>query len=203
MSDKNSQLLELFNKRISLTSEQADLDTVWYQCFPTNVGNTSSFEHFISCTLYRPRDIVEFIMLAKNRYPTKSKLSITEFKDLVKTYSIEHFYPEMLNELSGFLDEEIISNLDNLFKRTLTGRDGTFKYAWFEENFNNLHGDTSESSKDVIEILFLRGYIGLSRHIKGKNRINFIHKDPRLSLNVDGSLVLHKGLYAAVNVLSY
>lgn len=196
---KSRQLMEIFENRIE------NLNSNWYKLYPKNCERQESFQYFLERTMYRPRDIVEFIRLSKDLYPEKSNLEIIEFKNVLKHFSTEYFYEEMKNELTGFIDEKIIDKLDVLLRQTISQEhDKSFRFQWFEDNFNEefKNSNVDQGAKDVLEVLFLRGYIGFIRYNRKENKqyVNFKHKDPRLKLDLSKSLLLHQGLYQAVKV---
>lgn len=194
---KSSLLEEVYNKRIE------NIGKNWYDIYPKVVDQNESFLTFLEQTMYRPRDIVEFLRLTKEYYPDDDKIDYIRFKNLLKIFSSQYFYEEMKNELTGFMDERIIDKLDVILRQTISqDHNKSFRFDWFNENYAEEFSDTEviETAKEVIEILFQRGYIGFVRVKNNKHYVNFKHKDPRLQLELGKSLLLHQGLYQAIKV---
>lgn len=204
---EQKELAKLLNKRLSVQSKisdfvsnnQHDVFALWKNFFPQVMylkhnRETSSWKYFLEYSLYRPRDIIQFLTMAKENYPNKSHLNSGQFNGLVNQFSKEYFFDEMRNEMVGFVDPNVLNYLTKALQNL--GRDG-FKFNDFLQAFHKINPDLKdESIKSLLEQLFDHGYIG--QRSSEHEKYNFKHKDSHVSIEYTNSLVIHRGLYAAV-----
>ena len=213
-TNKNSELdnlLLLFNKRITanqtLVSNNNINDQAWKHFFPFLIENRSSWNYFLEYTMYRPRDIVQFINQFIDNYPNETSATREMFRDELRNFSREYFYEEMKNELLGFLDDSTINELFDVLQKLGSKTRSNFKFADFTEVYNDNYPDYDiPKIKHIITTLFNSGYIGMLRKIKNrqngteKTYVNFKHKDPRLTIDFANLFIIHKGLFSALNI---
>lgn len=206
--DSSSDLLKLANKRFMLTpalkNNSIEELKIWNTFFPYINSRDNSWNFFLEHTMYRPRDIVQFLNQFIKVHPQKSSVNIIEFKNELKRFSQDYFFEEMKNELLGFLDDEVI---DSLFQVLQKIGSSTFKLKDILDLYQELFPEYSaEKVKSIISTVFNSGYIGMMRNVydrrtkKTKKYVNFKHKDPRLVIDFSNELIIHKGLFSALNV---
>lgn len=207
--DGKSDLLHLINLRFKLSSDFNDIDIakdpleIWNNFFHVSEikGSSNSWEYFLEHTLYRPRDVIQFVNRFVEDYPNATSVQTTEFKDELKKYSQNYFIGEMNNELSGALDDNIIQELPGILQ--YLGKN-SFKYSEFSKAIESNDYVDNKQTKNILSVLFDLGYIGMLRNVRKrdttKTYVNFKHKDPRLKLDVSNKLLIHKGLFYALNV---
>lgn len=212
--DGKSDLLHLLNLRFQLSAQLKSVNVtndplaIWNKFFPVRIDSKSinSWEYFLEHTMYRPRDVLQFINRFAEDYPNAEKIQINEFKDELKKYSQNYFIGEMNNELSGFISDDLIQELPSILQDLSSN---SFSYAEFSEAVDNsLVEDVNK--KHLLSILFDLGYIGMLRDVKKRNPntrkiesktyVNFKHKDTRLKLDLSNRLLIHKGLFSALNI---
>ncbi|EGO5030202.1 P-loop ATPase, Sll1717 family [Enterococcus faecalis] len=205
--DGKSDLLHLLNLRFKLSPQLKSVDinydplTIWNQFFPAFIDQkSSSWDYFLEYTMYRPRDVIQFVARISEDYPNLEKVQINEFKDELKKYSQNYFIGEMNNELSGFISDEMIQELPGILQDL--GK-SSFSFSEFSKAIDN-SGKENVNTKYILSVLFDLGYIGMLRNVKNKydskTYVNFKHKDPRLKLDLTNRLLIHKGLFYALNV---
>ena len=108
---------------ITLSVSYTHLDVYKRQdnMFPSKIKGKNSWDYALDHTLYKPRDILQFLKYCQNAYPDNSRLSLSETQTVLKEYSNQYFIEEMKNELAGFVEDEIIVSIPSIFRR-LGGR---------------------------------------------------------------------------------
>lgn len=206
--NKTDDLKELVNLRFLLSGVAPDnIKNHWYTLFPKSIKNQNSWDHILEFTLNKPRDILQFLRQCQETFPNKSSLSYSDVDLILRDYSTDYFLDEMKNELSGFICDEAISNIQLIL--TKLGRTN-FSFDTFKDVTSSvLSNKDDEFFKTFIYLLFEYGYIGqvvvtknyskkLKRNVKQSNAI-FKHKRPTSTLDLNNKLVIHKGLYKALN----
>ncbi|MCC4044821.1 P-loop ATPase, Sll1717 family [Enterococcus gallinarum] len=204
----SNDLLLLINKRFLLTpllhQIYTDEFSLWRNFFPSTINNTDSWNYFLEHTMYRPRDIVQFLNQFIKAHPQKTSVKIIDFKNELRKFSQDYFFEEMKNELLGFLNDDVIESLFQVFQKIGSER---FNFKKFSDIYRELYPKyTPEDIRSILNNLFNAGYIGMVRNVydrrlkKNKNYINFKHKDPRLVIDYGKDFIIHKGLYSALNI---
>lgn len=206
--NKTDDLKELVNLRFILSGvDPSIVNNHWYTLFPKNIKNQRSWNHILEFTLNKPRDILQFLRQCQDTFPNKSSLSYSDVDLILRDYSTEYFLEEMKNELSGFICDDAINNLPFILSKL--GRTN-FSFETFKEVSSSiLPNKEDEFFKTFLILLFEYGYIGqvvvtktydkkLKKNITRSNAI-FKHKMPTSTLDLNNQLVIHKGLYKALN----
>lgn len=160
---------------------------------------------FLEYTMYRPRDVVQFINQFIKKYPTNSFVTREIFNDELRIFSQDYFYEEMKNERLGFLPDEIIESLFDILQKLGSRNRDNFQWKDFQKLYSeNYPNYTNEEVKNIISVLFNAGYIGMLRNVyqkkQSKTYVNFKHKDPRLKIDYSSKFIIHKGLFSALNI---
>ena len=205
-------LILLFNKRY-LVNKELDLTNnryrIWNSLFPRRIKGYSSWDHFLEYTMYRPRDVIQFLNQFIEKYPDHSRINIPTFNDELKNFSKDHFFEEMKNELIGFLDDEIIDSLYKILQRLGSQNRRNFTLEDMLNTYKDLGYDYDKSQiEGILLTLFNLGYIGIIRKVNQKingkptpkTYLDFKHKDPRYSFDSKAKFVIHKGLFSALNI---
>ena len=162
-------------------------------------------ELFLEYTMYRPRDIIQFLNQFIENYPNHNNITREVFNDELRKFSQDYFYEEMRNELLGFLNDDTIDALFDVLQKLGTSRRDNFDFQdildVYSENYPNY--DIKEV-KHILTTLFNTGYVGMLRKIEQGNHVktyvNFKHKDPRLAVDFSSKFIIHKGLFSALNI---
>lgn len=166
-------------------------------------------EVILEYTMYRPRDVIQFLNQFIEKYPDHSKINIPTFNDELKNFSKDHFFEEMKNELIGFLDDEIIDSLYKILQRLGSQNRRNFTLEDMLNTYKDLGYDYDKSQiEGILLTLFNLGYIGIIRKVNQKingkptpkTYLDFKHKDPRYSFDSKAKFVIHKGLFSALNI---
>ncbi|SEK85006.1 P-loop ATPase, Sll1717 family [Streptococcus equinus] len=204
------KLLVVFGKRLATNRYLSTMTAkeIWEGLFPFKIGRGSgdSWNYFLEYTMYRPRDVVQFINQFVNNYPENEEVTREMFKDELRKFSQDYFYEEMKNELLGFLPDDVIEKLFEILQKVGSRNRDNFSFQDFVKEFENYFSNyTQEDIKNYLTILFNAGYVGMLRDVnrgRGNNRtyVNFKHKDPRLTIDFSSKFIIHKGLFSALNI---
>lgn len=212
--NKSDDLKKLVNLRFKLSGiEPKYINSQWNYIFPRKLNNTDSWTYILEHTLYKPRDILQFLAQCAKDYPNKKRLVRSEVNIVLKNYSKEYFLEEMKNELAGFIDDESIINLQRIL--TKIGQQD-FSYNEFKETYETLLEAKDDSYyKHLLLLLFEHGYIGQTTNVKyrdnrtkksrSKRSLKFKHKDSNLQISYDeeNKFRVHRGLYKALGFDEY
>lgn len=173
----------------------------WDKIFPRKIRNKTSWMYILDYTLYKPRDILQFLKYCQLEYPDKESLTISETQNVLKVYSNKYFIEEMKNELSGFINEELIYLIPNVFKR-MGSR--AFDIDDIEKLFNeqSVKQVNRDGIKSLLLYLFEAGYIGQLLPNAGNNKrsVIFKHRNPTARIEYHQKFITHQGLHSGLGV---
>ena len=160
-ANRLDDLKSLVNLRFALSGiKPSEIESCWHNMFPNKIKGKDSWDYALDHTLYKPRDILQFLKYCQTEYPENEKLTLSEMQNVLKVYSNQYFIEEMKNELSGFIDDELIVSIPSIFRR-LGGR------AFGLTEINKLSNEqcskreiSIDDSKMLLMYLFEAGYIG-------------------------------------------
>lgn len=191
-----SKLLGLANLRASLSlGRQVD---IFSEYFPKSMDHGITTKKYLTdLTRHTPRD---FIALLSYIQKTTSASTLTKLQvlDGVKLYSEKYFLPEIRDELVGYASprefEIFLNSVGEIHDRAFT-------MEKLEQVAATL--GLQKAKLDVLmHALFSASAIGLTwrdRHAR-TNRFEFKFRNPNSTFNPSRTVVLHKGLWKALNV---
>lgn len=202
-ANRLEDLKRLVNLRFSLSGiDENKIDNCWNSMFPNKIKDKNSWEYALDHTLYKPRDILQFLKYCQKEYPENEKLSLSEMQNVLKVYSNQYFIEEMKNELSGFIEDEIIVSLPSIFRR-LGGR------AFDLSEINRLSNEqctkrdiSIDDTKMLLMYLFEAGYIGqlVSSGKSTKRSVIFKYRNPTARIDYYQQFITHQGLHKGLGV---
>lgn len=147
-------------------------------------------------TLFRPRDVITYLGLIKDKYPDASKFTEDMFLDVQLRYS-EYFLKEIENEMNGHFDDNTIKEIIDLMIRF-----GKFDFKYDEiRNFEKSRKVlTSLSLNDALKALFDFSIIGNYVRANGQIRHTWKHRHDRVEIDFNKRMCLHYGLWRYFNV---
>lgn len=199
--DELKKIVELRFQLSGLTEQESI--RCWDKIFPPKIRGKSSWMHVMDHTLYKPRDILQFLKYCQMEYPDKEKLTLSETQSVLKVYSNKYFIEEMKNELSGFIDEELIYMIPTVFRR-LGGRAFDLReiIRLFDEQCSKCVSE--DSIKTLLLYLFDAGYIGQLLSSANKNGIKrsviFKYRNPTARIDYYQKFITHQGLHSGLGV---
>lgn len=206
--NRMDDLKQLVNLRFSISNTiNYENEKLWYTLFPKYIKKKDSWDYILEFTLNKPRDILQFLKQAKDTYQENTTLSYSEVDLLLRDYSSSYFIEEMKNELAGFVNDDIISNITSIL-----GKLGKTNFSL--KSFQKIAAETVPNKdlslfKELLGRLYENGYIGqiikTPKYDKRKKKntiktyVIFKHKRPTSQIDFSNDFTIHKGLYKALN----
>lgn len=178
------------------------LDNHWEMIFPRKIRRKDSWTYVLEHTLYKPRDVLQFLKCCQENYPDMESLGHSEMQNVLKIYSKDYFIEEMKNEITGFVDDNLINILPAVFRK-MGQRD--FNIHEFQKAINDQAIKSTYKEADIkylLQLLFEAGYMG--QKVKGlNNKESIIFKYRNTTANIDFSqkFITHKGLHIGLGVI--
>lgn len=190
-------LLRVVEKRANLANVQGTAEDLWKSWFPSYVDTKESTHFILDNTRYLPRDLISFFReLQKiSKVPPFDR---TQVLAALGNYS-EWFLQELSDSIVGFVDEELRSELPAILSEL--GR--RFSFADFQAKLVE-HGFLAEkySPEEVAKDLFNTSWIGnVWKTNENTDRFSFKHRKRNSALNKNYDLVIHNGLWKALNLI--
>jgi hypothetical protein len=202
-NNRLEDLQEVVRLRFKFSGVSKDCaDNYWDVIFPRKIRNKTSWNYMLDYTVYKPRDVLQFLKCCQNEYPDNESLSLSDFQNVLKIYSNKYFIEEMKNELSGFVDNDLIILLPSVFRKL--GR-RSFSFADIYKMISEQSSDKIFSDNDVkalLLVLFDAGYVGQIIPGGKDEKDVIIYKYRNTTARIDYYLrfITHKGLYSGLGV---
>ncbi|MFP3379671.1 hypothetical protein SB767_25175 [Bacillus sp. SIMBA_069] len=178
-----------------------ETENYWEQLFPRVIKEKKSWIHILDHTLYKPRDILQFLKCCQELYPNNTKLSFSEVRNVLKTYSREYFIEEMKNEITGFINDEYINTLPSVLQKI---GERSFSFNEFSRMMEEqgMKGDISQpDAKYLLLLLFEAGYVGqLIANTRKGSSVIFKYRNGNSQIDYSQKFLTHKGLYNGLGV---
>lgn len=195
------ELFEMMCYRMFIANNKKNYrDEIWGKIFVDDEKKNNSnnrnecFDYITKCTQLRPRDYIEYIKKCAN-YAIKrgeSKITFQTIKDVESQYS-DYLYQEIIDETHVEIPniEKILSIFSNMRKKQ-------FDADEFIAHYNDIIEYDEETAKNILKKLFTFGVIG--NQPLGEKYPTFKYVNKRLELNCNEPIILHRGLYKALQV---
>jgi len=202
-NNRLEDLKELVKLRFKFSGiDEESADTYWSRIFPRKIKNKTSWNYMLDYTVYKPRDVLQFLKCCQNEYPENESLSLSEFQNALKIYSNKYFIEEMKNELSGFIDNDLIIILPSVFRR-LGRRSFSFSdiYKMICEQSHDKQFNDSDV-KALLLALFDSGYVGqiIPGTKDGKDTVIYKYRNATARIDYYLRFITHKGLHSGLGV---
>ena len=190
-----SNLVNLINLRASLSLER-DVD-VFDEFFPPKLDGLPITLRLLEMTRHTPRDIINLLNTMKS-YASGEKLKTSEVMSALRAYSIDYFEPEIRDEIVGYVDAKHYEAFTRLV--------GIIRQREFSYQTLIAEGKKKEISetkiRELLRALYDCGAIGNKwRTPSGSNRYEFKYRNKNSSFDEGKAVVLHKGLWKAMNLV--
>lgn len=198
--DNTNDLKQIVELRFKLSDDQV-LEN-WNNIFPHELQGKNSWEALLEHTLYKPRDVLQFLCTCQELYPNKEVLSYSDMKNAIKIYSRDYFIEEMKNELSGYIDDIMINTLPSTFQKL--GRK-SFTFETFVQVINDQSISKEYNEQDIRQlllVLFESGYIGqLVNSNRGKQSVVFKYRNSSAAIDYGQKIIIHRGIQKGLSVI--
>lgn len=188
-------LVDILNLRGRLV--YPEIGDVIQAMFPAYYKETNIYEALLEMTRHTPRDFMQ-LMLSIQTVCTSPTVSVYNIEEGIKDYSMEYFLPEIKDEMAGYIPYKHIDSVVNILS---SFRDREFSYKQFVDSFNGL--DIQSISPDtILNVLYDCSAIGHAYPYGngGQTRKTFKYRNRNSSFNKLNRIILHKGLWKALNV---
>ena len=193
---EQSKLLELANLRAKLTlGKEVD---IFQEYFPNHMGSGIPIRNFLAdLTRHTPRDFLALLTQIQRFAKGKTVLK-TEVIDGTKAYSEKYFLPEIKDELVGYVTPKELQTFLNCVGEI---HDRAFTVARITD-VAAAHGLSKEKLDVLLHALFSASAIGTTWRDphSGQNKFEFKFRNPNSAFNPKRTVVLHKGLWKALNI---
>lgn len=204
-SSKQNDLIDLVKKRLVFSGlDEYEAQEYLDNIFNKKMRRTDTWSYIFDRTLFKPRDILQFFIICQEIYPDNDKISPGELKDAIKRYSNDYLIEEMKDELSGFIKEDYIQTLPEVFKQ-IGNKD--FKKDDFKKYFDDVGKSNQLSESDVNMILtslYSSGYIGqlirTKSHQGSRTSVQFKYRNPSARLDFRNDFIIHYGIKAGLGI---
>jgi hypothetical protein len=191
VNDKEIVRLAVF--RANLAGEK---ENIFEKYFPKKIDDKNSVDYILENTRYTPRDFLRLLTYIGQN--SKDKLiKFGEIRTGIKDYSNKYFWPEIEDELDGYLSKEEVS----CFKRILV------QFNKREFMLHALTGFVSDNPEyasinllRIMEILYECGAISNKFEITGGNEKYQSRMKDDNDFNKEMKIVLHRGMWKALNM---
>lgn len=195
-SNKKSDLVYLVNKRARLT--YPEISDVFDTFFPKSFDDTDIYSAMLNYTRHIPRDFIQLMNYIKNHCDTE-KVSHGAIVRGIKDYSTEYFYPEIANELSGYLPSGAIQPVFNVISSL---RLQSFSFEQFKEKCKFFPELKNLDPSQILKILYDCSAIGHIHYYNedGSTRVLYKYRNRSSSFEKTDKILLHRGLWKSMNV---
>lgn len=199
-NDNTDGLKEIVELRLAINNENSK--DRWSDIFPKKLKDKTSWEEVLTYTLYKPRDVLQFLSICQECYPQKSKLTYAEVNNALKLYSRDYFIEEMKNELSGYINDDIISVLPAVFQKigsqaiNYTELKSVLITQLPKQNIEEV------DLRQLLLVLFESGYIGqLVKGNRGRESVVFKYRNISAKIDYLQKFLIHKGIQRGLGVI--
>ena len=189
-----SMLVQLANLRAGLVVEGVD---IFESFFPVMEGRDA--RHFLlDLTRHTPRDFLQLLTNLQH-FSGNGRLSSSQVLSGVRQYSIQYFMPEIRDELHGYVDRDSVDAALDLIGSLRTRE---FKMADLDAKAKGNPRFESLDLPNIIRTLFEASAIGnIHSRPHGKTTYTFKFRNRNSTLNLEDRLILHRGMWKAMNLI--
>lgn len=194
-TQKDCGLIDILNLRGKLV--YPELGDVIETFFPSTYNGIDIYTSLLEFTRHTPRDFMQMMVSIQSKCASE-KVSINDITEGIKEYSTDYFLPEIKDELAGYVS---YSNIDSIVNILSSFREREFSYDDFCDAFAKINKESSLTPDSVLNVLYDCSAIGHTYKYNGsQTRITFKYRNRNSSFNSSNRIILHKGLWKALNV---
>lgn len=195
-SQKKCGLIDIMNLRGRLVYN--NIENVIDSFFPMTYHNNDIHSVLLEMTRHTPRDFMQLLISIQEHCDT-ANVTNNAIVEGIKVYSSEYFLPEIKDELAGYIPYNLIDPLINILS---SFRVREFSYSQFVNAFNDLNMSNDINVDFVLNVLYDCSAIGHAYPYKNgrETSVTFKYRNRHSSFNKENRIILHKGLWKALNV---
>lgn len=195
----SSRLLQLVKKRFdNVWNDNISFYDIWNQIFQPLDSTKSSLEYVLENIIYRPRDILQFLIEAQKNYQYGHMISESGLKSILYNYSNNYFVGAMLDELTGFFPDSAVTVLPTVLSRI---GQKYFSVKDFEKECCKHKEFDGVDITDLLGKMFNDGYIGQHRPKEVKDYTVFKYRNPRETFVEEHECIIHRGLMRSLTIV--
>lgn len=202
---EKSKLIELVNRKVGVT--HPSIGNIFHSFFPKTIaqrdkdrGEGQPIRSFLlDFTRHTPRDFIQ-VLTAIQRHAVGHEGPLTRDQILegVRDYSINYFLPEIKDEMVGYIDSHTFELMQGLIS-SLGKREFTLQEL--SERASKHAKYSKLDFEEIINRLFECSAIGnIYYNSRGETHYTFKYRNRHSALNNEHSLILHKGIWKALNL---
>lgn len=176
---------------------QSSFLDIWDQIFQPIESSKSSLEYVLENIIYRPRDILQFMLEAQKAYNYGYKISEPMLQSILYNYSNGYFVSAMLDELTGFFPDEAVTILPTVLSKI--GQQ-YFSVEDFKTECSKHKEFDEVDSTELLAKMFNDGYIGQHRPKEIKDYTVFKYRNPRETFVEEHECIIHRGLMRSLTI---
>ncbi|MDA8164322.1 MAG: hypothetical protein M0017_04745, partial [Desulfobacteraceae bacterium] len=192
----NSKLVTLANLRAKLSLGREV--NIFEDFFGESIDGKKTLTFLIEMTRHTPRDFLQ-ILTHLQKYYKSGKFARDEVLSGCRDYSMNYFLPEIKDELVGYVSQDHIEYIIQIFS-SLRKRD--FYMHEIEEIARSKPRYREMDIEDICIELFNCSALGnVSKRPGGSEEFSFKYRNHNSSFNDRERIILHKGLWKALNLI--
>lgn len=193
----SSDLFLLVQRRFEVAlNKNIDLEEMWGDIFPDNINDKQSVDYVLENLIYRPRDILQLFIEVQKECDQGEQLSEEQLQTVLYNFS-EYFLGAMLDELTGFFPNEVVTSLPDVLSKLGNRYFYPKDFYIVCSQYDVFDGIVLS---DMLNKLFLDGYIGQHRPRDMKDYTVFKFRNPREKFQEDDECIIHRGLQRALTI---
>lgn len=189
----SSELITLANLRSRI--DFPNISNIFDCFFPPKIYDKNICAFLLQFTRHTPRDFLQLLIYLQNYYK-KNRFTNAQIYSGVRDYSINYFFPEIKNELDGYMEPEMI---EMIFRLITSSNKDRFYLNDIENERRNVVGADKVNLHEVFNILYDCGAIGNLIDRKFNVYFSFKYRNPHTIFSPKHQVVLHKGLLKSLN----
>jgi hypothetical protein len=190
-----SSLVKLINLRAGIHFHK-DVN-IFSTFFPKEINNSDAITFLLEKTRHTPRDFIQLLNHLKDFY-RGDVFANGQILSGVRSYSTGYFLPEIRDELAGYIPTEHVEILLGVI-RSLRKRE--FSYRELLMKIQATRKFEVNDLDSLLNSLYECSAIGNKWQLTtGEFRYEFKYRNPSSVLNNQNKIVLHRGLWYALNL---
>ncbi|GMG82980.1 funZ protein [Paralimibaculum aggregatum] len=193
-SPGRSMLVELANHRAKAsTGEGSDILEYFQKGL---IDGKRVYHYLLDLTRHRPRDFI-VLLSSIQEMMHKSPIDRTQILSGVRKYSQDYFLPEVMDELYGFVPQDVLSDL---FGEVSKLKRREFQFFEAKSKIESRFGDGLDI-EGIFNVLYDCGAIGNTYKDHRNNKYySFKFRNQASKFNSSESIMMHRGLWKALNL---